>query len=92
MTAGLFARDQLPGPIEYFEHAGIALRGRGLWRDAVCPFHDDTRPSLRVRIDTGAYRCMVCGEHGGGVLDFHMARHGLRFVEAAQSLGAWRSA
>jgi hypothetical protein len=32
---------------------------------------------------------MVCGAHGGDVLAFHMQRHGLRFIEAAQALGAW---
>jgi len=65
------------------------LTGRGEWRDALCPFHNDTRPSLRLRTDTGAFRCMVCGAHGGDVLAFHMQWYGLRFIEAAKALGAW---
>lgn len=85
-----FDRSALPSPPAYFEAQGIALRGRGAWRDAVCPFHDDTRPSLRVRVETGAYRCMVCGAHGADVLDFHRALHGLGFVDAAAALGAWK--
>jgi hypothetical protein len=32
---------------------------------------------------------MACGEHGGDVLAYHMAAHGLEFIEAAKELGAW---
>lgn len=84
-----FRRDQLPAPAEYYATQGLQLTGRGAWRNAVCPFHKDTHPSLRVRIETGAFRCMVCGTHGGDVLAFHMKRYGLRFIEAAKALGAW---
>lgn len=82
-------RERLPSALEYFEHAGIALLGRGAWRSAICPFHDDAHPSLRVRVDTGAFRCMACGVHGGDVLEFHRRRHGLSFPQAARDLGAW---
>jgi len=67
----------------------LKLTGSGEWKSAVCPFHNDTRPSLRVRLDTGAFRCMTCGAKGGDVLAFHMRRHGLLFIEAAKALGAW---
>jgi hypothetical protein len=86
---GRFVRERLPNPAKYFESEGIALRGCGTWRDAVCPFHDDTTPSLRVHAETGAYRCMACGARGGDVLSFHRRRHGLGFVAAAEALGAW---
>ena len=75
--------------IEYYESQNIKLRGRGLWRTAICPFHSDTKPSLRINIEKGAYRCMACGAHGGDVLAFHMHRHGLGFIHAAKELGAW---
>lgn len=84
-----FKRDRLPNPGEYYHAQGLKLSGGGEWKSAVCPFHDDTKPSLRVRLDTGGFRCMVCGAHGGDVLAFHMQRHGLRFIEAARALGAW---
>lgn len=84
-----FRRDCLPNPTDYYQAQGLKLIGRGEWRNAICPFHSDTHPSLRVRIDSGAFRCMVCGAHGGDVLAFHMQRHGLRFIEAAKSLDAW---
>ena len=87
-----FNRRLLPKPADYYAGEGVCLRGRGAWRDALCPFHPDTNPSLRVHIETGAFRCMVCGARGGDVLAFHMKRHGLRFSEAAKSLGAWAPA
>lgn len=86
---GGFIKERLPDPLSYYAAEGTELRGRGAWRDAVCPFHEDTRPSLRVNFESGAFRCMACGAHGGDVLAFHRQRHGLGFVEAAQALGAW---
>lgn len=87
-----FKRCLLPDPAGYYaERAALRLIGRGRWRSAVCPFHDDTRPSLRVNAESGAYRCMVCNARGGDVLAFHRARHGLSFVQAARDLGAWRA-
>lgn len=86
-----FKRDRLPNPADYFEGQGLKVIGGGEWKSAICPFHKDTHPSLRLRLDTGSFRCMVCGAHGGDVLAFHMQRHGLRFVDAARELGAWES-
>jgi len=67
----------------------LKLTGGGERKSAICPFHDNTRPSLRVRLDTGGFRCMTCDAKGGDVLAFHMRRHGLHFIEAAKALGAW---
>lgn len=86
---GEFRRERLPDPLGYYASEGIQLSGRGAWRDAVCPFHADTRPSLRVHVESGAFRCMSCGASGGDILSFHRRRHVLGFVEAAQALGAW---
>lgn len=87
--ASAFKRERLPEPPEYYRQQGLKLVGGGEWRSAVCPFHDDTKPSLRVRIETGAFRCMACGAHGGDVLAFHRLRYGMGFVDAAKALGAW---
>ncbi len=83
-----FDRDRLPDAETYFTAELGTLRGRGVWRDAVCPFHQDTRPSLRVNVATGAFRCMVCGASGGDVLDFQKLRYGQPFQAAAKALGA----
>ena len=85
-----FERERLPDPLGYFEGLGLRLIGRRTWRSALCPFHDDHTPSLRVNVETGAFRCMACGAKGGDVLAFHRLRYGLMFREAAQALGAWR--
>jgi len=86
---GHFERERLPDPVAYFAGMGLRFYGRGRWRSALCQFHPDARPSLRINIETGAFRCMACGAKGGDVLDFHRARHGLSFAQAAQDLGAW---
>ncbi len=88
-TRGKFVRSLLPSATEYYENEGIKLKGDGAWRDAICPFHPDTKPSLRINVEKGAYRCMACGAYGGDVLAFYQHRHGLNFIEACKQLGAW---
>ena len=88
-TRGKFSRQALPEPQEYYEKQGLKLIGGGLWRNAICPFHADTKPSLRVNIERGSFRCMACGTHGGDVLAFHMQKHKLGFIEACKQLGSW---
>jgi hypothetical protein len=83
-----FQRDLLPDPWTYFTGQGLKIKGGGEWKTALCPFHADTTPSLRLRIDSGGFRCMVCGAHGGDVLAFHMQRYNLPFIKAARELGA----
>lgn len=83
-----FNRELLPNPETYFQGQGLKLLGHGEWRSAVCPFHEDTHPSLSVRLASGSFRCHACGERGGDVLAFHMKRHGLGFLDAARELGA----
>jgi DNA primase len=91
MSRGKFERARLPDPASYFvERANLKLRGRGAWRSALCPFHDDKHASLLVNVERGAFRCMACGAKGGDVLQFHRLRHGLSFLEAARDLRAWK--
>ncbi len=91
-TQSAFDRTRLPAPAPYYEAQGLRLTGKGAWRDAICPFHEDSKPSLRVRIENGAFCCMVCGTKGGDVLAFHIQRYGLTFKAAAIALGAWKGA
>lgn len=30
----------------------------------LCPFHDDTKPSFNINLETGLYQCHACGEKG----------------------------
>jgi len=86
-----FRRDRLPTPTNYFHRIGLDLTGYGEWRSALCPFHGDTRASLRVNMAKGAFRCMACDAHGGDVLAFEILRTGKPFVTACKALGAWGS-
>ncbi len=48
---------------------------------AVCPFHDDHRPSLQVSARFQNFRCWACGKKGG-VFDFVMEFEKISFLEA----------
>lgn len=84
-----FSRNRLPDAASYFEGEGLTLKGRSKWRSALCVFHDDATPSLRINVSTGAWVCMSCGTKGGDVLAFHMERHGMDFIAAAKAIGCW---
>ena len=84
-----FQKNRLPNPLSYFEKNGLNLIGKGEWRSAICPFHKDTEPSLRVRVENGAFRCLACGEKGGDIVAFHQKRFGMPFKDACIALGAW---
>lgn len=85
---GDFIRERLPEPVGFFEAEGVPLKGRGKWKTGPCHFHDGS-DSLRVQVESGAWRCMACHVKGGDVLGYTMQRHGLEFVEAARALGAY---
>ena len=34
---------------------------------ALCPFHDDSHPSLSFRVNRNTFRCFVCGASGGPI-------------------------
>ena len=85
---GEYIRDRLPDPASFFESEGLTLKGKGKWRPTRCAFHGGS-DSMRINTESGAWVCMACGEKGGDVLAYAMRRHGLEFVEAARSLGAF---
>jgi len=84
-----FTPEKLPSAAEYYSTIGLKLSGSGKWKSALCPFHEDTKPSLRINIDFGGFKCMACNEQGGDILSFHMKRYGMSFKDACKSLGAW---
>ena len=52
---------------------------------ALCPFHDDSRPSLTFNTHTNRYRCYVCDAHGG-VIDLVRHVRGCGFLDALKWL------
>lgn len=85
---GEYVRDRVPDPVSFFESEGLSLRGKGTWRPTECVFHGGS-DSLRVNTKTGGWVCMACGEKGGDIVAYVMKVHGLGFVQAARSLGAF---
>lgn len=76
----------LPHPERYFLEQGLVLSGKGEWATALCPFHPDARPSLRVHRGKGCFRCMSCGAKGANILAFHCLKYDLPRSAAAREL------
>lgn len=52
---------------------------------ALCPFHDDTNPSLQVNPERQTWRCWTCAE-GGDVFSYVMRRENVDFAGALRIL------
>jgi hypothetical protein len=85
-----FNRERLSDPIAYYQGKGLTLMGshHASWRITRCHFHS-VSDSMRIKVVSGAFRCMACEARGGDLLAYHMAVHGVDFVEAAKAIGAW---
>ncbi len=69
----------------------VEIRKKGSEHVGLCPFHEDTKPSLTIyRGNDGVdrYRCFACGagSEGGDVIDFVKAINNCDAVEAARIL------
>lgn len=71
------------------QRLGIETERRGASTQALCPFHQDTRPSLNLYPADGAttahYHCFACGAHGNAI-DLVKKVQGLEFLPAVQWL------
>ncbi len=65
----------------------IEIKKAGKEFKAICPFHDDSNPSLTISSAKGFYHCFSCGAHGTA-LGFLMDYEHLGFVEAIESLSS----
>lgn len=63
----------------------LPLRRQGRMHVALCPWHDDARPSLQVNSERQSWKCWVC-DIGGDVFSFVMKKEGVDFREALQML------
>ena len=64
---------------EAAEHYGLTVNSRGM---ALCPFHDDHNPSMKL---DERFHCFGCGEDGD-VIDFTAKYFNLTLREAAEKL------
>ncbi|MEX0678437.1 MAG: DNA primase [Pirellulales bacterium] len=63
----------------------LPLRREGRAFKALCPWHDDTHPSLTVNPERQSFRCWVC-DIGGDIFSFVMRMEGVEFPEALAML------
>jgi DNA primase len=63
----------------------LSLRRQGNGYVALCPWHDDTKPSLNVNAKRQSWKCWVC-DVGGDVFSFVMQHERIGFREALELL------
>lgn len=63
----------------------VRLRRAGKNWLGLCPFHDDSKPSMHVEPVRGIFKCFACGK-GGNVFTFLMELNGWTFPETVRSL------
>lgn len=63
----------------------MSLNKRGANLEGICPFHPDTKPSLKVNDGKGMYKCFVCGA-GGDAITFVKEFKRIEFVDALREI------
>jgi DNA primase len=79
--------DELKRRIDIGEVIGREIHLKKVGKDlqGLCPFHQDTRPSLTVSPGKGFYHCFACGAHGDAI-NFLMELSGRSFGEVVEEL------
>ncbi len=71
---------------ELVGRSGVALTRRGQDLVGLCPFHDDTEPSLVVSPAKNLWHCLGACQAGGSVIDWVMRFEGVSFRHAVELL------
>jgi DNA primase len=74
-------------PISHIVSFYHSLSRKGQNFEAICPFHSDTKPSLKINDDKKIYKCFACGA-GGDAIRFVMDHQSLEFVDAVKNIAA----
>jgi DNA primase len=88
VSSGSFdAKERIKQAVDIVELVGshLSLRRQGRNYVGICPWHDDSRPSLQVNPERQSWRCWVCAD-GGDVFSFVMKIEGVGFREALEML------
>ena len=88
MSSGSFdAKERIKQAVDIVDLVGsyIRLRRQGRNYVGLCPWHDDSRPSLQVNPERQSFKCWVC-DIGGDVFSFIMKIEGVEFREALEML------
>ena len=83
----LDTKEQVKEAIDIVDLVGryVQLRRQGRIYVGLCPWHDDTRPSLQVNPERQSFKCWVC-DVGGDIFSFVMKMEGVEFREALAML------
>ena len=83
----LDTKEQVRQAIDIVDLVGsyVPLRRQGRGYVGLCPWHDDTKPSLQVNPERQSFKCWVC-DIGGDVFSFVMKAEGVEFREALEML------
>jgi DNA primase len=71
--------------VALFSHFGVQLTKKGKSHVGLCPWHDDSTPSLSVDKTKGLYNCFGCGE-SGDIFTLVEKMKGCTFSEAMEFL------
>ncbi len=88
VSSGSFdAKERVKQAVDIVELVGshLSLRRQGRNYVGLCPWHDDSRPSLQVNSERQSFKCWVC-DIGGDVFTFVMKIEGVEFREALEML------
>jgi len=85
--SSLDTKEQVREAIDIVDLVGkyVQLRRQGRIFVGLCPWHDDTRPSLQVNPERQSFKCWVC-DIGGDIFSFVMKMEGVEFREALAML------
>ncbi len=81
------AKEQVRQAVDIVDLMGsyMAMRRQGRGYVALCPWHDDTRPSMQINPDRQTFKCWPC-DIGGDIFSFVMKIEGVDFREALDML------
>jgi DNA primase len=71
--------------VDLLSKYNLQLRRQGRGFVALCPWHDDTRPSLQINPERQSWKCWPC-DIGGDIFSFVMKIEGVDFPEALAML------
>ena len=64
-------------------YINVTKKGKNYW--AICPFHDDTNPSMSISPERKMFRCFVCGTSGSAITFVQKFEH-ISFPEALKKV------
>lgn len=70
---------------DLIQRYGTPLTRKSTGHVGICPFHNDTKPSMSVSNDKGIFKCFACGA-GTSHFDFVMMHKNMSFIEALKDI------